>query len=147
MRHLELTTKWLSSKQQLITGVSKDDVNVDYFGQIPGTKRIDFRVEWERSVEVDSSKKLEEALIALRMKVEEVAENGFNTPTSFTPQELKWVINVASGLLTEGNGMYSKVFLKIQNILGEIADVLNMRTVALMIGLGEKWFNSRSAGN
>lgn len=81
------------------------------------------------------------------MKVEEVAENGFNTPTSFTPQELKWVINVASGLLTEGNGMYSKVFLKIQNILGEIADVLNMRTVALMIGLGEKWFNSRSAGN
>lgn len=48
--YCQLTTKWLSSKQQLITGVSKDDVNVDYFGQIPGTKRIDFRVEWERSV-------------------------------------------------------------------------------------------------
>ena len=37
-------------QQHVITGVSKDDVNVDDFEQIPGTKRVDSWVEWERSL-------------------------------------------------------------------------------------------------
>ena len=64
MRHLEvqslkylyadlygrLTTEWLSSKQKVIPQASSDDVDMEDFEHVAGTKRIDSRVEWERSV-------------------------------------------------------------------------------------------------
>ena len=150
-----LTTEWLSSKQKVIPQAVDDDVDIESFEQVSGTKRIDARLEWERSVfepaevtqsEVSNmlknifekdqgSKDVMEALKTLRSNINS-RERSLATAKNFSLASLKYTIEslIESDLLTEEKRTVLRGFLENQVILGEIADVLNMR----MAGL-EEW--------
>lgn len=167
MRHLEvqslkcsyadlygrLTTEWLSSKQKVIPQVSTDDIDMDSYEQVPGAKRNDWRLDWERSVfnaadvtqqsvlsmlqsiferPGEGSDQAAQALKALRSNVES-REEDLAIPTNFTSWSLKYTIDglIASDLLTEDKRTVLRGFLENSVILGEIADVLNMRMASL----------------
>ena len=148
-----LTTEWLSSKQRVIPQASKEDMDTDDYEKISGPNRIESRLKWEQSVfeaadvsresilamlrgiferPDDDSKKFAEALKELRNNVKD-AERTLANPGNFSLSSLKWTINslVSSDLLTEEKRTVLKGFLENSIILGEIADVLNMRMSAL----------------
>ncbi len=150
----KLVTEWLTSEQK--TEESGDD-NVemaDAFEEVPGARRLESRVEWERSVfepkitdqaaletylkELfgehggEEAKDLRDALVALRKRVE-CFEFQLMMPGQFSADTLKWVINglQASDLLSDEKRAVLKDFLNNGVILSEVADVLNMRMAAL----------------
>lgn len=150
----ELVTEWLTSEQK--SGDAGDD-NVemsDTFEEIPGARRLESRVEWERSVfepkiidgvvlerylkdlfgehDGEEAKDMHDALIALRKRVE-YFEVQLTMPGQFSAETLKWVINglQASDLLSDEKRAVLKDFLNNSVILSEVADVLNMRMAAL----------------
>ena len=148
-----LTTEWLSSKQRVIPSGPKDDVDMDDFEHVSGAKRADSRRKWEQSVfepanvtqenilimlraifdrSDDESKPLREALEALRKHIK-AFETQIATGTPFTDESLKWTMSglISSDLLTEEKRNVLRGFLENSVVLGEIADVLNMRIGAL----------------
>ena len=154
-----LTTEWLSSKQRVIPSGPKDDVDMDDFEHVSGAKRADSRRQWEQSVftpadvtqesilamlraifdkpedeskPLNESKPLREALKALRKHIKDF-ETAMVSGTPFTDESLKWTMSglISSDLLTEEKRNVLKGFLENSVVLGEIADVLNMRIGAL----------------
>ena len=149
----QLTTEWLESKQ---TQDQPADAEMKDFELVAGGKKMESRMKWEQSVfeaapvDVDAitrmlkelfepadedRKQLPKALKTLRERVQEFART-LTVPGGFTTHSLRWVINglLASDLLTDEKRDVLRDFLSNTVILTEIADMLNMRMVAL-----EKW--------
>jgi len=150
----ELVTEWLASEQKP-EETGDDNVEMaDTFEEVPGARRLESRVEWERAVfepkvidhaaleqylkELfgehggEEAKDLRDALTALRKRVE-YFESTLKMSGNFSAQTLQWVINglQSSDLLSDEKRAVLRDFLNNQVILSEIADVLNMRMAAL----------------
>ena len=148
-----LTTEWLSSKQRAVPDAPKQDVDTDDFEHVSSARRMHSRAKWEQSVfepadvsqesilvmlraifekPDDNGKQVGEALAELRKNVENL-ETCLARPTNFSEGTLKWTITglVSSDLLTEEKRTVLKGFLENSVVLGEIADVLNMRMASL----------------
>ncbi|KAH7110888.1 hypothetical protein B0J11DRAFT_599189 [Dendryphion nanum] len=143
----KLVTEWLSVDQM---APQDDDVEMnESFEELPGVKKLEARVEWEKSVfeaaDVDknavtaylqrlfnATKTARNALNALRAQVA-AFENQITEPIQFGSTSLEWVITdlLNSDLLSNDKRETLKDFLGNAVILNEIADVLNMRIAAL----------------
>lgn len=141
----ELVNDWLISEH-----ISKDvsSMDVDSFEVVDKAEKQEARKQWESAVfepfEVDqaainsylqelfgktSSKR---ALIALRKSVE-TFEGELSAADQFNEDVLRSTIHglLNSGLLSEEKNQVLKDFLQNPVILAEVADVLNMRIVAI----------------
>lgn len=145
----KLVTEWLSSDKA--TKMSDGDVEMgESFEELPGARRLASRNEWEKTVfeaatvDVSAFKNyLENVFIAenkdgaaaiqdLRKKIEEF-ESSLATPSQFTVYNLRSTISGLqnSDLLSNEKREALKDFLSNDVILAEIADILNVRMVAL----------------
>ncbi|CAI6245116.1 unnamed protein product [Periconia digitata] len=145
----KLVTEWLTSEKSALT--DDEDVKMtDSFEELPGVKKMDSRSKWEKMVfepaEVDVAglkSYLEDLFLGgpkenakffneLKESVE-TFEKSFSTPSQFTVDVLRWVIDgvESSDLLTNEKREVLKDFLSNDTILSEISDVLNMRMAAL----------------
>ncbi|KAH6614894.1 hypothetical protein C7974DRAFT_366825 [Boeremia exigua] len=144
----KLVTEWLSSEK---TVTAEGNVEMgESFEELPSAKKFEARREWEKSVfepaSVDLSgleaylerlfvtdkKKIASALSDLRKKVRDF-ETDLTSSPQFNEYTLRWVIKSLqlSGSLSNEKREVSGDFLSNGVILGEIADVLNMRLLAL----------------
>ena len=149
----QLTTEWLSEKEGSKPSAENTDTDMEDFEHVSGGKKVESRARWEQSVfdakSIDTSaidtllsglfestpgdsKHLVKALQALRNKVEGF-EMQLKSNPNFNQSSLRWIINglLASDLLDDEKRDALRDFLDNQTILGEIADVLNMRMTAL----------------
>jgi len=148
----QLTTEWLSAKQKSAAKDS-DDVDMKDFEHVSAGKKLESRRKWEESVfepvHIDhtamremlhhlfgsapnDSKHLPKAIRVLRDKVEEFGR-GLVSPGNFNQYSLGWTIKglLASDLLDNEKREVLRDFLSNTTILNEVADVLNMRMMAL----------------
>jgi hypothetical protein len=149
-----LVTEWLSSEKSALTEDAPD--SGDDFEELPGTKKLEARASWEKVVfepagvdeeelkdylkrlfsinEEDSEEDsdVQAGLEDLRRRVT-AFENGFSNSQQFNVYTLRWVIKglQSSDLLSNEKREVLKDFLGNDVILGEIADVLNMRMAVL----------------
>ncbi|OJJ48614.1 hypothetical protein ASPZODRAFT_62418 [Penicilliopsis zonata CBS 506.65] len=147
----KLTMEWLSTKKKLS---DEEDVSMtEDFEDVLGASKLESRRKWEEAVftpaEVDgnairsvleelfqgtpeNTKRLGEALNELR-RVVSAFESTLAHPQQFNVTTLGWVISglVASDLLTEEKRAVLRDFQNNNIILIELADVLNMRMMAL----------------
>ncbi|KAL8731962.1 MAG: hypothetical protein Q9166_003094 [cf. Caloplaca sp. 2 TL-2023] len=149
----QLTIEWLSAKNKLASATGDEDTEMETFEHVPGGKKLESRLKWEQSVfepgAVDSaavaellhglfestpndSKHVLKALRALREKVEEF-ERELASMQNFNGDTLEWVIKGlrASDLLDDEKRDALRDLVDNDTILGELADVLNMRMAAL----------------
>lgn len=149
----QLTTEWLSTKKRSVPAARGEDTEMEDFEHISGGKRLESRLNWERSVfeaaavgqraitkmlsslfeaTPDDSKHMLNALRRLREKVEEF-EQELAAPGNFSTSSLQWTIKglLASDLLNDEKRDVLRDFSNNSVILTEIADVLNMRMAAL----------------
>ena len=149
----QLTTERLSENNKARLPSKDQDVDMDDFEHISGGKKLESRRNWEQIAfeesKVDSkaiddmlhglfestpddSKHLLKALEGLRKKVEDF-ERTLAEPDNFDYDSLQWTIKglLASDLLDDEKREVLRDFLGNETILGEIADVLNMRLMAL----------------
>lgn len=143
-----LVTEWLSSEKSALS--ENDPEAGDSFEELPGAKKLEARSKWEEVVfepanvdqkvltdylndlfcsdKGDESKPFED----LRRKVIKF-ENSFTSAQQFNVPTLQWVVRSleASDLLSNEKREVLKDFLGNNVILGEIADVLNMRMTTL----------------
>lgn len=143
-----LVTEWLSSEKSALS--ENDPKAGDSFEELPGAKKLEARSKWEEVVfepanvdqkvltdylndlfcsdKGDESKPFED----LRRKVIKF-ENSFTSAQQFNVPTLQWVVRSleASDLLSNEKREVLKDFLGNNVILGEIADVLNMRMTTL----------------
>ena len=148
----QLTTEWLSTKEP-VAPASEEDTKMDNFEHVPGAKKMESRLKWERSAfeptDIDvkavrqflsglfeatpgDSKHLIKALKSLREKIQDF-ERELASPGCFTTYTLRWTMTglMSSDLLTDQKRAVLKDFIGNHVILREIADVLNMRMAAL----------------
>ncbi|KAL1607651.1 hypothetical protein SLS60_002586 [Paraconiothyrium brasiliense] len=149
-----LVTEWLSSEQP---NLGEDVLNSgDSFEELPGAKKLEARAKWEKvvfepadvneeelidylkrlfSVDEESEEEDSEVRVALEELRRKVAafESGLSSSQQFNVNTLRWVIQglQASDLLSNEKREVLKDFLGNDVILGEIADVLNMRMAVL----------------
>ncbi|MDI1490825.1 MAG: hypothetical protein OHK93_002030 [Ramalina farinacea] len=149
----KLTTEWLSSTQGPANFDKDADTEMEDFEKVSSGKKMESRLNWERSVfeptQVDGeaiknmlkglfesatedSNSMAEALKKLRESVavferQLAADHGFNIST------LHWVIGglLASDLLSDEKRNVLKGFKESTVIMSEVADVLNMRMAAI----------------
>jgi len=149
----KLTSEWLSSTQKVATSIEGEDAEIQDFEKVDGGKKMESRVNWERSVfepakidkagidsmlktlfepELDGSRSLLRALKDLRDGVE-AFEQELARPRVFDSSTLEWTINglLDSDLLTDEKRNVLKEFKGNNAIMNEIADVLNMRLAAI----------------
>lgn len=149
----QLTTEWLSVKQGHVSAAGSEDTEMGEYENVSGGKKLESRIKWEQSVfeskdinrtaitellhelfesTPDDSKHLLKALKNLRTEVGEF-ERFLASPANFDNMTLKWVIRslLASDLLDNEKRDALRDFIGNETILGEIADVLNMRITAL----------------
>lgn len=148
-----LVTEWLASEKKLDSQDTEME-DVDAFDEVPGGNKRESRKEWKRSVfeaahidEValkkylnelygegggDETRDLQKALKTLRDKVSRF-ELALAQPALFTKASLHWTIKSLQGsdLLNDEKRAILKDFLSNDIILTEVADVLNMRLMAL----------------
>ncbi|KAF2501164.1 hypothetical protein BU16DRAFT_500064 [Lophium mytilinum] len=149
----QLVTEWLAS-QQKPKSTSADDVEMsDVFEEVPAAKKLESRALWEQSVfepfdadlgalksyledlfrPMDEEKRdVYNAFKHFRKQVEGY-ESAMSRPAQFTISTLGWTIEglLSSDLLNDEKRAVLKDFKSNSTILGEIADVLNMRMAAL----------------
>lgn len=149
----QLTTEWLSAKKVKLP-VDSDDAEMADYEHVSCGKKLESRAKWEQSVftetKVDhgaiekmlrelfeatpeeSPDTLPKALGKLRESVANF-EQQFSTHGRFTVGTLHWAIKglLASDLLTNEKREALRDFDSNNTILGEVADVLNMRLAAL----------------
>ncbi|KAF2726862.1 hypothetical protein EJ04DRAFT_582419 [Polyplosphaeria fusca] len=144
----KLVTEWLSSDK---SAADDGDVNMGgSFEDVPNAEKLESRAEWEKVVfepaEIDAtglkdylkalfitpSKTTRTAIDNLRKKVEDF-EMDLSDSSPFDEATLRWVIQGLQGsdLLNNEKREALKDFLSNNVILGEIADVLNMRMASL----------------
>ncbi|KAL5378355.1 hypothetical protein PMIN06_004728 [Paraphaeosphaeria minitans] len=146
-----LVTEWLSSEKSTLS--EGDTESGDDFEELPGTEKLEARAKWEQTVfepaDVDEQKLKDylehlfsineesdsdvgTGLEELRRKVA-AFESGLSSSQQFNVHTLRWVIQSlqSSDLLSNGKREVLKDFLGNEVILGEIADVLNMRMAVL----------------
>lgn len=149
----QLTTEWLSVKQNSASKKKSDDVDMEEFEHVSAGKKIESRRKWEESVfepvNIDhaamremlhhlfestpnDSKHLLKAIQALRDMAEEFGRK-LVSPGNFNQYSLGWTIKglLASDLLDNEKREVLRDFLSNTTILNEVADVLNMRMMAL----------------
>lgn len=149
----QLTTEWLSVKENSASKENSDDVDMKEFQQVLAGKKLESRREWEESVfepvNIDhtamgemlhrlfestsnDSSHLVKAIQALRDRVEEFGRE-LVSPGNFNQYSLGWTIKglLASDLLDNEKREVLRDFLSNTTILSEVADVLNMRMMAL----------------
>lgn len=149
----QLTTEWLSATQSPVSVAREEDTEMEDFEHVSGGKKLESRLKWEKSVfeskDIDQttitnllhdlfestpedSKHLLKALETLRTEVE-VFERELASPRIFNAASLRWTIRglLASDLLDNDKRDALRDFMGNVTILGEIADVLNMRMTAL----------------
>lgn len=149
----QLTTEWLSSNHGPVPTTDDEDAEMKDFELVSAGKKIESRSKWEESVfqtvEVDrsavskllhdlfestpdDSKHLVQALKKLREEVGRF-EQELVEPENFTLESLEWTIKglIASDLLDDEKRAALRDFMGNPTILNEVADVLNMRMVAL----------------
>ncbi|KAI2469625.1 hypothetical protein F4781DRAFT_393552 [Annulohypoxylon bovei var. microspora] len=148
----QLVTEWLSTEKSK-DGDSIDIAMTEGFEDVANTMKQDQRQQWERIVfepgrvdedklrsylgqlfsmhEKDASEKLK-ALNQFKSKVL-AFENQMSLPDQFNLTTLKWVADglLSSGLLSDEKREVLRDFKSNPIILGEVADVLNMRLAAL----------------
>lgn len=149
----ELVTEWLSKEQAAAPPV--DTEMTDGFEEISkkeNVERDESRAAWEnlvfQSFETDkaaiktylhtlfgkngTNKQAIKALTALRKSVE-TFESSLASTNQFNVHSLRWAINglLSSDLLSDEKRGVLKDFLASTVVLGEVADVLNMRMAAL----------------
>ncbi|KAF7594767.1 hypothetical protein BBP40_008474 [Aspergillus hancockii] len=147
----QLTMEWLSTKTS--PHPDEDISMAEDFEQVSGAHRLESRKQWEDAVFTspeldldaiklllgdlfqgtsDNAKDVRKAFNELQTKVQ-AFESSLAHPHQFTTTTLKWTIPslIASDLLTEEKRTVLKDFLNNEIILTELADVLNMRMVAL----------------
>lgn len=149
----QLTTEWLSARQK---SAAKDDGDVkmeDDYEHVAGGKKFESRRKWEESVfkpaEIDLTAMKEmlhhlfesspddsnHLLKAIRVLRYEAAKFGRDLLSlrQFNPYSLGWTIKglLASDLLDNEKREVLRDFLSNPTILNEVADVLNMRMMAL----------------
>ncbi|PSN73291.1 hypothetical protein BS50DRAFT_514487 [Corynespora cassiicola Philippines] len=145
----KLVTEWLASEK---TALPDGDVEMTgSFEEVPGAKKLEARAEWEKSVfepavvDVSRIKKyldglffkqqedqtLKKATLKLQADVEEF--EAMLEASQFNVSTLTWIIQGLqnSDLLSNEKRETLNDFLTNEIILGEIADVLNMRMAAL----------------
>ena len=150
-----LTTEWVSAKSKSMSApvTGGEDTEMDDFEHVSTGKRLDSRVNWERSVfepkAVNStaivtmlhglfesapkgSKHLLQALETLRASVARFGRDLLQ-PRHFNIDTLRWTIGslLNSDLLDDAKQESLRDFLKNEIILMEIRDVLRMRIAAL----------------
>lgn len=151
-----LVTEWLSSEKSALDEGNPE--SGDSYEELPGTKKLEARTEWEKVVfespdvdrqalldylnllfgshqedkEADTDSEVAMAINELRREVASF-ESDLNNAQHFSVQNLHWVIRglEASDLLSNEKREVLKDFLGNRIILGEIADVLNMRMATL----------------
>ncbi|KAF2131450.1 hypothetical protein P153DRAFT_365035 [Dothidotthia symphoricarpi CBS 119687] len=143
----KLVTEWLSSEK---SALADGDVEMaESFEELPGTKKLEARAEWEKVVfeppDVDLpmvrsylndllgiDKKAIAAIKDLHDTIEEF-ENSLSSPAQFSIPTLRWVITglADSDLLSSEKREVLNDFLNNDVILAEIADILNLRMAAL----------------
>ena len=149
----QLTNEWLTQNKAALPAPSGDDMETDDFEHVQGGKKMESRLNWERSVfepaQVDPAAitsllqalfepggeqhaYLRDAVTRLRAKVQGFELKLASTP-NFSKTSLKWVIAglEASDLLTDEKRAVLRDIKDNSTFLNEIADVLNMRLTAL----------------
>ncbi|KAL8688425.1 MAG: hypothetical protein Q9218_005665 [Villophora microphyllina] len=149
----QLTKQWLSVTQKRASTDEDPDLEMSDFEHISAPKSLEYRINWDqgaftpsnvdrKAVEHmlqiffkpagDSSKDLGKALDALHAKVKEF-ERDLASPQCFNTTTLDWTIKslLASDLLADSKRDVLRDFLGNTIILKEVADVLNMRMMAL----------------
>lgn len=148
--YAQLVTEWLSTEKE---DDGADVAMTEGFEDVASAMKQDCRREWERIVfepgNIDESKlqtylnqlfsihegDAPEKLRALnQFKLKVLAfETQMSSPNQFNAKTLKWVADglLTSGLLTDEQRGVLRDFKNNPIILGEIADVLNMRLTAL----------------
>ena len=147
----QLTTEWLDSKRPQATANDEDTEMAD-FEKVSSAKKLDSRRKWEESVfsavPVDEEKvrsmlsglfeatpndsqALPATMKALRDKVADFERE--MSLSKITQSTLQWAVKglLSSDLLTNDKREALRDFQSNPIILGEIADVLNMRLAAL----------------
>ncbi|KAF2469917.1 uncharacterized protein BDR25DRAFT_304295 [Lindgomyces ingoldianus] len=144
----KLVTEWLSSEKN--APADGDIEMVESFEELPTAKKMEARNEWEKvvfepaaidvqrleqylqSLFITRKKDVAKAIKSLRDKVDDF-ESTMASSAQFSVQTLRWVIQglQSSDLLTNEKREVLKDFLSNEVILGEIADVLNMRMASL----------------
>ncbi|KAL5393323.1 hypothetical protein DPSP01_000146 [Paraphaeosphaeria sporulosa] len=146
-----LVTEWLSSEKSALS--EGDTESGEDFEELPGTKKLEARAKWEQavfepadvdeqelkaylerlfSISEESDSDVGAGLEELRRKVA-AFESGLSSSQQFNVHTLRWVIQSlqSSDLLSNEKREVLKDFLGNDVILGEIADVLNMRMAVL----------------
>ncbi|KAF2447483.1 hypothetical protein P171DRAFT_407672 [Karstenula rhodostoma CBS 690.94] len=146
-----LVTEWLSSEKSALS--ENDTESGEDFEELPGTKKLEARAKWEQAVfepaavneqelkdylerlfSIDEESDSDEGagLEELRRKVA-AFESGLSSSQQFNVHTLRWIITSlqSSDLLSNEKREALKDFLGNDVILGEIADVLNMRMAVL----------------
>ncbi|KAL8663704.1 MAG: hypothetical protein Q9202_003650 [Teloschistes flavicans] len=149
----QLTKQWLSVTQKSASSDQDSEMGMSGFEHISSGKSLKSRLAWEQgaftSSNVDrkavahmlqtsfepvneNSKNLGNALNTLRTKVK-TFERDMASPVNFNTETLNWTIKslLASDLLADSKLDVLRDFLGNTTMLKEIADVLNMRMVAL----------------
>ncbi|KAI7230782.1 hypothetical protein KC330_g6784 [Hortaea werneckii] len=149
----QLTTEWLSTTGLPSSGVAKDDEEMADFEHVSGSKKLENRARWEQSVfqetnvdpaavknmlnqvletsAPDSPKVIPRATEKLRESVR-AFESKFTTSENFNVRTLRLAIKglIASDLLPNEKQQALSDFDRNDTVLGEVADVLNMRLAA-----------------
>jgi hypothetical protein len=149
-----LVTEWLSSEKSALTEGDPD--SGDDFEELPGTKKLEARASWEKVVfepagvdeqelndylkrlfsideeVIEEDSDVQDGLEELRRRVA-AFESGLSSSQQFNVHTLRWVVKglQSSDLLSNEKREVLKDFLGNDVILGEIADVLNMRMAVL----------------
>jgi len=149
----QLKTEWLSAKQKSASKEDSDDVDMKDYEHVFAGKKFESRRRWEDSVfepvnvdqtamkemlchlfesTPDDSKHLLKAIRALRDEAQEFGRK-LVSPGNFNQYSLSWTIRglLASDLLDNEKREVLRDFLSNTTILNEVADVLNMRMMAL----------------
>ncbi|KAF2814742.1 uncharacterized protein BDZ99DRAFT_566688 [Mytilinidion resinicola] len=149
----QLVTEWLSSQQKSSSAPTGDVEMSDVFEEVPAAKKLESRALWEQSVfepfdvnltalksylenlfkPMDEDKRdVYNAFKQLQRQVG-IYESTMSRPAQFNTSSLGWTIEglLSSDLLNDEKRAVLKDFKSNPTILGEIADVLNMRMAAL----------------
>jgi hypothetical protein len=146
----KLVTEWLTSEKTTPAPASGDVEMTEVFEDLPGAKKLETRIEWEKdvfepaqinteglkaylqSLFITAEKDTAKSISAFRKKLEQFEES-ISKPRQFTVSSLKWVIESlqTSDQLSSEKREVLRDFLSNDIILAEIADVLNMRMTAL----------------